>query len=352
MTAPLAYNQWLGNQFLIPELPPVTPYTVTPPTVNPAQQQAPVYWPQQPNQYQMQGDSEGGSPPGISAPYSGGDLGSPFGPMNNATMMGRVGMGASLLGAPMGLGLLGTGIGAAVDASNAEQQAGASYGTRGNEISGLSAFGAALTGGLLGSSAADQLSDLGFEASSTPGGTFGTFGYEPETSFALTMEDLQAMQDAAGGEAPGGYDAGSDFGASTTAAEQEAAMAEGSAPDGGGADGGDDKIICTELYRQGKLPRHIYENDAQVGREFAQNDPLVMKGYHLWGRPVARLMGRSRAVTAIVEPFAKAWAFHIAGQKSLLGAVLFNVGVPICRMIGYVAKGNARGTGRNLAPSG
>jgi hypothetical protein len=244
-----------------------------------------------------------------------GALTTPLGGMNNARTFGRVGVGLGLLGAPMGLGAIGAGIGAAADAMNAEAQATSSFGTLGNEISGLSAFGDAISGGMFGSSAADQLSELGHEVSSMPDGEISsvedvdspvedTFGYGPTVGYDDTMDE--------------------------------------SAGDG-------DKIICTELYRQGKLPRHIYENDAQVGREYAKSDPLVMKGYHVWGRPVARLMGRSRAVTAVVEPFAKAWAFHIAGQKSLLGAALFNIGVPICRIIGYALEGYTRFAGRNMA---
>lgn len=343
MTTPFAYNQWLGNQFVIPELPPVTPYTVTPPTVDPVQQQMPVpmYVPRRQQGYGGYEDGYGGSVP--SPIGSGFGLPTPsmpsWGELNNAR---NLGIGGLLSGVP-GLGILGAGIGSAIDATNANAQAMNSYGTRG--VSALSAFGNAITGGLLGNSAAGQLSDIGYEASFTPEGTFGAYGYEPDNTTALTMDDLEAMQSG------GGYSAGSDYGAATTAADQEAAMAEGSAPDSSGG-GSSDKIICTELYRQGKLPRHIYENDAQVGREYAKNDPLVMKGYHVWGRPVAKLMAHSRVVTAVVEPFAKAWAFHIAGQKSLLGAVLFNVGVPICRIIGYALKGNARVTRRNLAASG
>jgi len=96
-------------------------------------------------------------------------------------------------------------------------------------------------------------------------------------------------------------------------------------------------VLCTELYRQGKLELNIYKADAAYGRTL---DPEVLAGYHAWAVPLAKLMARSRVVTAILKPFIKAWAQEMAyrmkvvDKGSLLGRCLKAVGQPVCRLIG------------------
>ena len=118
---------------------------------------------------------------------------------------------------------------------------------------------------------------------------------------------------------------------------------------GGGSSGGDsgngDKVVCTELYRQNLLPEDIWKYDDMYGKTV----PLAIKeGYWSWGRPLAKLMARSKTVTSIVKPVATCVAKEMAyragyGQGSRVGAILLSIGLPICSIISRVNKnGNYR----------
>ena len=119
---------------------------------------------------------------------------------------------------------------------------------------------------------------------------------------------------------------------------------------GGGGGGmlgdalGGGSVLCTELHRQGKLNGEVYSLDSLHGLSV---DAATMSGYHAWGIPVARAMSKSRILTAILAPFIRAWAYHMASKMmpekyhpNRLGHVLYRVGVPLCRMIGRrIARG-------------
>lgn len=104
--------------------------------------------------------------------------------------------------------------------------------------------------------------------------------------------------------------------------------------------GGLFKVICTELWRQGKLSDEIYEADMDYGYFIRKTKPEVYIGYRKWATPVANLMAKSKIVTAIVAPLAKAWAQNMAyrigysKKNNLFGAVLSLIGEPLCGMIG------------------
>tara|TARA_E500000305_G_scaffold89257_1_gene76260 strand:+ start:9916 stop:11331 length:1416 start_codon:yes stop_codon:yes gene_type:complete len=107
--------------------------------------------------------------------------------------------------------------------------------------------------------------------------------------------------------------------------------------DGGGDSGG--TVICTELHRQKLLLDNVYDVDREVGLYFEKNDPLVVKGYHFWAVPLARLMSKSKIVTALVKPIALPWANQMYAQKhnlkaNLIGKLMLLIGVPFCRFLG------------------
>lgn len=111
--------------------------------------------------------------------------------------------------------------------------------------------------------------------------------------------------------------------------------------------GGKEKVICTELYRQGFISKKIHLLDEAYAKVYI--DKYTLKGYHLWAKPVVKLMRKSRIFTYMVYPFGKAWAYEMAHRVnpkvkgSILGKVLHGLGVPVCRFIG---KGmNSRGKG-------
>jgi len=96
-------------------------------------------------------------------------------------------------------------------------------------------------------------------------------------------------------------------------------------------------VICTELYRQGRLPRHIFEADQAYGQSV---DPVLHAGYVSWASRVVVAMRKWPRATQVVEIFAVPWAQHMAHREgvlhedSALGRYLMNVGGPICYWVG------------------
>lgn len=108
------------------------------------------------------------------------------------------------------------------------------------------------------------------------------------------------------------------------------------------------KVICTELYVQKRLPHNIWVADIEYAKQI---NPIVVMGYHSWGIPVTKLMRKSRFITSIVEPFAKAWAYHMAYKigvtpnKNYGGLILEKIGIPVCYVIGSLIHAFKIGTG-------
>ena len=91
----------------------------------------------------------------------------------------------------------------------------------------------------------------------------------------------------------------------------QASRGEGSGDADGDAGG---TVLCTALYMQGMLPRDVYLADSAYGKTVHRN---ILKAYQIVARPLARLMLRSKIVTAIVRPFVSKWAHWIAGREEL-----------------------------------
>jgi hypothetical protein len=120
------------------------------------------------------------------------------------------------------------------------------------------------------------------------------------------------------------------------AADASVAAAKASSGGGGGS------VLCTVAFHKGYLPEHILAADENYGRTKISED--VLKGYQLWGKPLARLMKRSKLVTKIMLPIIKGWAYHMAyiegkhDKPNLMGRFLLAVIAPICGIIGKVTK--------------
>lgn len=97
-------------------------------------------------------------------------------------------------------------------------------------------------------------------------------------------------------------------------------------------------VICTELYRQGYLPSEVYALDDHALHTDIDED--IYNGYMSWAPYVVKAMKKSWLVTQLVRPFAVGWATHMAHKldkripDSLLGKVVYKIGVPICKRIG------------------
>lgn len=208
-----------------------------------------------------------------------------------ANIMSGVGM---ISGFP-GLGTIGSGIGAAIDTKRANDTL-AAMGERPN-VSWGPVFANNMTFGLAGTPAAEQAID--------------SIESNPESQAQAAAEATIGL-DAFGGPGP---DTGND---------------------GSGGDGA--KVICTVLHEHGMLSSRLYARDAIAGAALALTDPDAMAGYHLWAKPIARAMKKHRLLARIIRPLALPWARHIAGDSNFVGAVYVAVGVPLCRMIGRMAR--------------
>mgnify|MGYP003634524837 FL=1 len=99
------------------------------------------------------------------------------------------------------------------------------------------------------------------------------------------------------------------------------------------------KVLCTELYTQGRLPFHIYIADHNHASKI---DPYVVSGYHYWAKPLVKIMQRYELVTHILAPFITAWAYQMAYREDVvekpngLGRFLELVGMPLCKVIGKI----------------
>ena len=111
--------------------------------------------------------------------------------------------------------------------------------------------------------------------------------------------------------------------------------------DGNGAGDAGGTVICTELYRQGLIDKHVYRADQRFGLRLLRNDPDVITGYHLWAKPVVRLMRKSPLFTQVIfKSVGEAWAREMSlreglnGFGTVRGKLVIAVGIPACRMIG------------------
>ena len=95
-----------------------------------------------------------------------------------------------------------------------------------------------------------------------------------------------------------------------------------------------DTGLCSVLHSHGLLPDEVYRADQAFGQELVTNDPDVMRGYHAWAVPIARLMRRCRTLSVVLSVFVRPWANEMHGDSNWLGRFYVKVGIPFCRWIG------------------
>ena len=114
------------------------------------------------------------------------------------------------------------------------------------------------------------------------------------------------------------------------------------ADDAAASDSNDGTYICTALYEMGDMKKYIYKYDQIYGKRV---DPLVYKGYCVWGKYVATKMRNKGLVYKIAKPLALAWAKQMAydlskgryGKKSKVVKVISKVGEGVCYALGFVS---------------
>lgn len=121
--------------------------------------------------------------------------------------------------------------------------------------------------------------------------------------------------------------------------DAELDQADADAGDGGDSGGGF-SVICTEIYRQGLMPKEWYLVDQKVGQRYWHEDPDVIIGYHAWGIPIAKMMKKSKIITFLAKGLALTWAKEMYAQECDIklstksGRFLCNYGPKLCKFIG------------------
>lgn len=132
-----------------------------------------------------------------------------------------------------------------------------------------------------------------------------------------------------GGETPGGAGSGPSRGD---------ASQSGGSRGGGSEGGGSSRVICTELYRQGKISRADWKRDLAYTSTHLSDRHV--RGYHAWAIPTVRLMRRSQLWTAVWRVLGQARANQIAyimddrAEPDAFGAVAKVVLESFCWVVG------------------
>jgi hypothetical protein len=95
-------------------------------------------------------------------------------------------------------------------------------------------------------------------------------------------------------------------------------------------------VICSELYRQGKLSDEIIQSDREFGFMVRRYDPAVYIGYMILATPLVGLMRKSKIVSFIVSIPALSWAKWMHSGNGFFGRTIHFFGSNFCRFIGNI----------------
>ena len=78
------------------------------------------------------------------------------------------------------------------------------------------------------------------------------------------------------------------------------------------------KIICDLLYRQGYLPKEIWEADEKFGRLMLKTNKKGMFGYLTWAKPVVNFLTKNPQYSKYFYLITKPWSEHMAYMMGVL----------------------------------
>ena len=141
----------------------------------------------------------------------------------------------------------------------------------------------------------------------------------------------------AGKGGPGGFGpadpTGPDF--SNMFAANEPTTATDATEGGGGGDGGGGCVVCTTLHDHRLVEPIIYRAITAYG---ALVNDTTMRGYHWWGKPLARFLDRSALARWLISPLARPVVRELAfrggiGKSTWLGRWLLGLGEIACAAV-------------------
>lgn len=100
------------------------------------------------------------------------------------------------------------------------------------------------------------------------------------------------------------------------AANQQVAAAQATASTA--ANSKKKKIICDLLYRQGYLPKHIWEADQEFGKLMVRENPKGLLGYLIWAEPVVDFLTKKPKYSKYFYLITKPWSEHMAYMMGVL----------------------------------
>lgn len=100
------------------------------------------------------------------------------------------------------------------------------------------------------------------------------------------------------------------------AANQQVAAAQATASTA--ANSKKKKIICDLLYRQGYLPKHIWEADQKFGQLMVRENPKGLLGYLIWAEPVVDFLTKKPKYSKYFYLITKPWSEHMAYEMGVL----------------------------------
>jgi hypothetical protein len=94
--------------------------------------------------------------------------------------------------------------------------------------------------------------------------------------------------------------------------------------------GGGMSVICTELWRRGKVSTGIKNGVHFMSRKIDRN---IYEGYLRWAIPVVKLMQRSRLFAYCVEKLAIPVMHHMIGNPTKFGKLMFKLGFGLSKLL-------------------
>lgn len=234
------------------------------------------------------------------------DMGLGLGPEGNDSGFGSVGSpgeSADAEGGNVGSGMADTGM-------SAEGQEGDDTG-----LGADSGFGSDSDSAGLGPAG----NDSGFGSVGSPGESADSEGMGVGSGMGVGHGDTDGIGGSVGGQ-------GADVG--------------GSEGDGEGDGAGSGSVLCTELHRQGQTPDFMFKANNEFCKIYIDRETLT--GYHWWGRPLARLMGRHWAWTVLFGWLPRYWTQEMAFRMgavpngSYIGKFIYWTFRPASKAIGHV----------------
>jgi hypothetical protein len=94
--------------------------------------------------------------------------------------------------------------------------------------------------------------------------------------------------------------------------------------------GGGMSVICTELWRRGKVSTGIKNGVHFMSRKIDRN---IYEGYLRWATPVVKLMQKSRLFSYCVEKLAIPVMHHMIGNPTKFGKLMFKLGFGLSKLL-------------------